>query len=313
MDIKELQYPHTHSKNDFPESVVAIGYFDGVHKGHQKVIQTAIDLANEQGRESAVMTFHPHPSVVLKKTKQQIDLITPLEDKLKLLEEMGIDRVFLVTFDEDLAGLLPQEFVDHFFIGLNVQHVVAGFDFSYGKMGKGSMETLPFHSRGAFSQTVVQKVETDEEKVSSSYIREQLHQGDVGYIYHLLGRYYTIKGTVVKGEQRGRTIGFPTANIELKDAYILPKVGVYAVKVQIGDKVLNGMANIGYKPTFSDSTEKATVEVYVFDYEGDLYGQDLVVEWRKFIRNETKFDGVNALINQLKQDEQEIRAFFNDY
>nr|WP_202406252.1 bifunctional riboflavin kinase/FAD synthetase [Pontibacillus yanchengensis] len=307
-----MQYPHTHSKNDFPESVVAIGYFDGVHKGHQKVIQTAIDLANEQGRESAVMTFHPHPSVVLKKNKQQIELITPLEDKLNLLEQMGVDRVFLVTFDEDLAGLLPQEFVDYFFIGLNVQHVVAGFDFSYGKMGKGSMETLPFHSRGAFSQTVVQKVESEDEKVSSSYIREELHQGNVGYIYNLLGRYYTIKGTVVKGDQRGHTIGFPTANIERKDAYILPQVGVYAVKVQIGDTIWNGMANIGYKPTFSDSTEKPAVEVYVFDYEGDLYGQELVVEWRKFIRNETKFDGVHALIEQLNQDEKEIRSFFND-
>lgn len=310
MEIINLQYPHTFHQTDLPESVLAIGYFDGVHVGHQQVIENAMRVAKEQGRESAVMTFHPHPSVVLKKKTQHVEYITPVKDKMEILEDMGVDRVYLVTFNKDLASLLPQEFVDHFLIGLNVQHVVAGFDFSYGRMGRGTMETMPFHSRGTFSQTVVKKVTKEGTKISSTVIRNLLQDGKVEDIKPLLGRHYFIKGKVVEGDKRGRTIGFPTANLALTDYYITPKVGVYAVRVHVKGQSYYGMANIGYKPTFQEKTESPTIEVYLFDYKGDLYGQHLQVEWHHFTRNETKFNGVEELISQLKQDEQEIRGFF---
>ncbi|MCD5322730.1 MULTISPECIES: bifunctional riboflavin kinase/FAD synthetase [Pontibacillus] len=309
MEIFELQHPHTLHQDDLPDTVMAVGYFDGVHRGHQEVIRTAKQIADETGRTSAVMTFHPHPSVVLKKETQHVQYITPLEDKIKVLEDLGIDRVYLVTFNKDLAGLLPQEFVNHYFIGLNVSHVVAGFDFSYGKMGKGTMETLPAHGGDALSQTVVSKVTDHNKKISSTLIRQSIREGNIDLANELLGRPYRVRGTVITGDQRGRTIGFPTANLDVSEEYLLPKVGVYAVKVEHRGSSYFGMANIGYKPTFQD-TKVLSVEINLFDYEGDLYGDQLEVEWHAFIRDEVKFNGVDHLIHQLQKDEAEIRNFF---
>ncbi|KGP92902.1 riboflavin biosynthesis protein RibF [Pontibacillus chungwhensis BH030062] len=309
MEIYELQHPHTLKYQDLPDTVLAVGYFDGVHRGHQEVIRTAKQIADETGRTSAVMTFHPHPSVVLKKETQHVKYITPLEDKIKVLEDLGIDRVYLVTFNKDLAGLLPQEFVNHYFIGLHVSHVVAGFDFTYGRMGKGTMDTLPTHGGEYLSQTVVSKVTEHEKKISSTLIRDSIREGNIALANELLGRPYQIRGKVVTGDQRGRTIGFPTANLYVSEEYLLPKVGVYAVKVLYNNSSYYGMANIGYKPTFQD-TRVLSVEINLFDFEKDLYGEELTVEWHAFIRDEEKFNGVDHLIEQLQKDEAEIRNFF---
>ncbi|WP_345238875.1 bifunctional riboflavin kinase/FAD synthetase [Pontibacillus salipaludis] len=309
MEIYELQHPHTLKYQDLPETVLAVGYFDGVHRGHQEVIRTAKQIADETGRTSAVMTFHPHPSVVLKKETQHVKYITPLEDKIKVFEDLGIDRVYLVEFNKDLAGLLPQDFVNHYFIGLHVSHVVAGFDFTYGRMGKGTMDTLPTHGGEQLSQTVVSKVTEHEKKISSTLIRESIKEGNISLANELLGRPYQIRGTVVTGDQRGRTIGFPTANLSVSEDYLLPKVGVYAVRVVHNNSSYYGMANIGYKPTFQD-TKVLSVEINLFDFEADLYGEELTVEWHAFIRDEVKFNGVDHLIDQLQKDEAEIRNFF---
>ncbi|GGC97310.1 bifunctional riboflavin kinase/FAD synthetase [Pontibacillus salipaludis] len=309
MEIYELQHPHTLKYQDLPETVLAVGYFDGVHRGHQEVIRTAKQIADETGRTSAVMTFHPHPSVVLKKETQHVKYITPLEDKIKVFEDLGIDRVYLVEFNKDLAGLLPQDFVNHYFIGLHVSHVVAGFDFTYGRMGKGTMDTLPTHGGEELSQTVVSKVTEHEKKISSTLIRESIKEGNISLANELLGRPYQIRGTVVTGDQRGRTIGFPTANLSVSEDYLLPKVGVYAVRVVHNNSSYYGMANIGYKPTFQD-IKVLSVEINLFDFEADLYGEELTVEWHAFIRDEVKFNGVDHLIDQLQKDEAEIRNFF---
>lgn len=309
MEIYELQHPHKLNKQDLPETVLAVGYFDGVHRGHQEVIRTAKQIADETGRTSAVMTFHPHPSVVLKKETQHVKYITPLEDKIKVFEDLGIDRVYLVEFNKNLASLSPQDFVNHYFIGLHVSHVVAGFDFTYGRMGKGTMDTLPTHGGEKLSQTVVSKVTEHEEKISSTLIRESIKEGNISLANDLLGRPYQIRGTVITGDQRGRTIGFPTANLSVSEDYLLPKVGVYAVRVVHNNSSHYGMANIGYKPTFQD-IKVLSVEINLFDFEADLYGQELTVEWHEFIRNEVKFNGVDHLINQLQKDEAEIRNFF---
>ncbi|KHE72963.1 bifunctional riboflavin kinase/FAD synthetase [Halobacillus sp. BBL2006] len=291
-------------------SVTAVGFFDGIHKGHQKVIGAAKEKARELGLKCAVMTFDPHPSVVLKKGKQQAHYITPLSEKEDILESLGVDYLFVITFNTSLATLSPQQFVDDFFVGLKIKHVVAGFDFSYGHKGKGSMEDLPKYARGRFSQTVIPKVEKNEEKVSSTRVRTLLDKGEVDKANDLLGRSYSVKGIVGKGDQRGRTIGYPTANVEIKENYYLPKVGVYAVQVQYDGEQYYGMANLGYKPTFVKEAEKPSLEVHLFDINKDLYNQSLTVFFLQLIRDEKKFEGVAQVKEQLEHDEAHIREFF---
>lgn len=263
MELIKLNHPHEYKREDFPALAMALGYFDGVHLGHQQVIKEAKKVAEAKGLKSAVMTFDPHPSVVLGKSVQHIEYITPLDDKTRLIEDMGVDYLFIVNFSIVFSSLLPQEFVDQYIIGLNVHHVVAGFDYSYGKMGKGNMETIQFHSRGKFDFTVVSKLSAqEEEKVSSTLIRTFLRDGKVEEMPALLGRFYTTKGTVINGERRGRTIGFPTANVRMEDLYILPPTGVYAVKIQVEGAWHEGVCNVGYKPTFhKEKKDKPSVEV----------------------------------------------------
>lgn len=311
MQTIKLTYPHTLIQEELPETVAAIGFFDGIHRGHQKLIQTAIDEAAGQERESAVITLFPHPSVVLKKDKQHVEYLTPLHEKEDILEEIGVDRLYIITFNNELASLDPQEFVDHFIIGLRVKHLIAGFDFSYGHKGKGSMETMPIHSRGEFQQTIIDKVESDNQKISSTIIREHLGEGNIEKANELLGRSLAAHGTVIEGEQRGRTIGFPTANVKPSDDYLFPKVGVYAVTIKRDNQTLYGMANLGYNPTFEDQKSDPVLEVHIFDYNDNLYGEELTIEWQLFIREEQKFNSVEELVNQIKQDERLIRKYFN--
>ncbi|ASN07382.1 bifunctional riboflavin kinase/FAD synthetase [Virgibacillus necropolis] len=307
----ELTYPHTLVLEELPKTVAAIGFFDGIHKGHQKVIQTAVTKAKESKMESAVITFHPHPSVVLKKETVHVEYITPLREKQEILQQMNVDRLYIITFSKKLASISPQEFIDHFIIGLNIQHVVAGFDFSYGHKGEGNMNIIHSHARGAFDYTIIEKVELENEKVSSTKIRSLLSKGDVEKVNEYLGRKLSVYGTVIEGDKRGRTIGFPTANMQVSSEALLPKIGVYAVKVLYKGEVYEGMANLGVKPTFKDNEKKPTLEVNIFDYSNDLYGEELQLEWCKFIRDEKKFNGVNELIEHIKMDEKQIRHYFS--
>jgi riboflavin kinase / FMN adenylyltransferase len=301
VEVIKLQYPHQISK--MSPSVCALGYFDGVHLGHQKVILEAKQKATKLGLKSAVMTFDPHPSVVLGKSVQHVEYISPLNDKIELLEDLGIDFVILVHFSVEFAHLLPQEFIDLYIIGLNIKHVVAGFDFSYGRMGKGTMETIPFHSRNMFSYTVISKFSNNGEKISSTLIRNLISAGKMEELPSLLGRYYQTKGQVIHGDKRGRTIGFPTANIELKEDYLVPPLGVYAVRFQVGEKWYDGVCNIGYKPTFKhEMNHKPSIEVHIFDFDQDIYEQNVKIEWHKFIRKEQKFKGINELVHQIQLD-----------
>ncbi len=296
-----ISHPHHFQQDDLPPTFLALGYFDGIHVGHQRVINTAVELAKKNNAVPAVMSFHPHPSVVLGKSDHNWTYITPLEEKKKILEEMGVERFYLVKFDHVFAGLDTQEFVDQYVIGLNVVHVVTGFDFSYGKYGKGNVETLVKESNGQFGQTVIEKIEKDGQKISSTLIRNHLKEGLVDELQPYLGRRYTLTGTVIHGDKRGRTIGFPTANLDT-DQYSLPKVGVYAVEVIIDNKSYFAMANVGYKPTFKDDQKKPSLEVHIFDFNKEIYGEDVRITWLKRIRDEKKFSGIDELIAQLHAD-----------
>lgn len=310
MKVIAIDHPPQFTKDDFPELVMALGFFDGIHKGHQTVIATAQDIANRTNRKSAVMTFDPHPSVVLG-NKSDIRYITPLEDKIEMVESYGIDYLFIVHFSEEFASLPPEQFVEQYIVSLHVSHVVAGFDFTYGHYGKGTMKILPSISKNRFTQTVVEKQSLDDEKVSSSRIRNVLNEGNFTEFYRLVGRYYLTKGHVIHGEKRGRQLGFPTANIEVSNAYIFPATGVYAVRIQIEGTWYDGVCNVGYKPTFHEKQpELPSVEIHALDFSGDIYGEEVVVEWHKRLRSEKKFSGLEELVSQIQTDKENTQQYF---
>lgn len=308
----ELTYPHTFVTAELPETVCAIGFFDGIHKGHQQVITKAVQTAKEKNMESAVITFHPHPSVVLKQDTQHVKYITPVREKQEILQNLAVDRLYIITFNQQLSLLSPQEFIDQFIVGLHIKHLIAGFDYTYGHKGKGNMDDLPTYAQGAFTSEVIDKVEMDDEKVSSTKIRRLLAKGNMNKANQLLGRPLHVSGTVVEGDKRGRTIGYPTANIEVREDVLLPRSGVYAVKVFYKKTSYDGMANLGVKPTFHSDVQEPAIEVNIFDFERDIYGEELKVEWYTFIREEKKFSGVDELIAHIKSDEKKIKHYFKD-
>lgn len=311
MEVISIHHPHQLKKGELPEMALALGYFDGVHLGHQKVILQAKSISEEKGIKSAVMTFDPHPSVVLGKSVQHVEYITPLEDKISIIKKFDIDFLFVVRFTREFANLLPQEFVDQYLIGLNASHVIAGFDYSYGRLGRGTMETLPFHSRNQFDYSVVSKQTNDEEKISSTLIRKYIREGKTDELYPLLGRFYSTSGIVIHGDKRGRTIGFPTANIDICDDYIIPPLGVYTVRILVDDSWHEGVCNVGYKPTFNkEFGDKPSIEVHIFDFSKEIYGQSVAVEWHRHLRSEQKFSGVDELISQIEKDKQNALQYF---
>ncbi|MDZ5711766.1 bifunctional riboflavin kinase/FAD synthetase [Jeotgalibacillus haloalkalitolerans] len=303
MKVYTLHHPHEMKQEDFPPISIALGFFDGVHLGHRKVIQKAIDYAKENGIKSAVMTFDPHPSVVLSAKKSSVQYLSSLDQKIKKIEALGVDYLLVVRFTSAFASLEPQEFVDQYLIGLNAVHVTAGFDYSYGKFGRGKMETLPFHARGKFTSTTVEKQTDENEKISSTRIRELLSQGQPGKAARLLGMPHETEGLVVHGEKRGRKIGFPTANIDIENGLLIPSPGVYAVKMNVNHTWYDGVCNVGYKPTFNDPDQaQLSVEVHLFEFNDSIYGENVRVQWIERIRSEKKFNGIDELIAQIEKD-----------
>ncbi len=285
------------------EYSLAIGFFDGLHKGHQTVIHTAIEKAKELSIRSAVMTFNPHPSHVLGGGKNKIGYITPFEEKRRLLENMGVDALFVVKFDMQLASLKPNEFVDLFIKSLGIKHVTAGFDYSFGSKGAGTMEDMKKLSAGAYETTIIGKVTDNADKISSTRIRKLLSEGNVEDASLLLGRNFRTIGVVIGGEKKGRLLGFPTANVSPSEDSILPGNGVYAVRFIVDGTSMKGVCNVGVKPTFDNPEIKSPlVEVHILDYDGDLYEKEVAVEWVKHIREEKKFESVDALISQIEKD-----------
>ncbi|MFC4404533.1 riboflavin biosynthesis protein RibF [Gracilibacillus xinjiangensis] len=311
MDIIPLTYPHQLSKENLPATVAAIGFFDGIHKGHQKVINQALNIAHNTHKQSAVITFDPHPSVILKGKIEDVQYLTPLEEKAEQIESLGIDRLYIIRFDRKLSQLAPEDFLAHFIIGLNVDHLVAGYDFTFGFKGAGNMNNIDELLPEPIEVTMIDKINFKDQKISSSRIRESILAGKVEEAETLLGRPLQLTGEVIHGDKRGRTIGYPTANLMLDKPYFLPKIGVYAVEVDIDGNTYFGMANLGYKPTFSEQRLDPKIEVHIFDFDQNLYGQKIKVIWKQFIREEVKFAGIDQLISQLKQDEMKIRQYFS--
>ncbi|CAD2076691.1 bifunctional riboflavin kinase/FAD synthetase [Phocicoccus pinnipedialis] len=311
MEVIRLQYPNEFKINENENIAIALGFFDGLHIGHQKVINKMIEIADKKGLKKAVLTFDPHPSVVLNPKQQRTTYITPLPIKERILEEYGVDYLFVINFSSTFAKLSPETFVREYLIGNNVKEVIAGFDFSYGSLGKGSISTLEQYKE--FNTTSIVKEIDHEKKISTTRIRKLLSEDKLEEANRLLGRSYGIEGIVVQGEKRGRTIGFPTANIEPSFKYFLPSLGVYAVTMTIGSdpKIYKGVASIGVKPTFHEN-HKVTIEVHIIDYDQTIYGETVMVYWEHFIRHELKFDGLDALIEAIQDDKNKAIELLKD-
>ncbi|MEG0385619.1 MAG: riboflavin biosynthesis protein RibF [Solibacillus sp.] len=312
MNVIHLKYPHQLNKEQHAEAYsLAVGFFDGVHKGHQAVIQQAKEKAQQLGIKSALMTFDPHPSIVLGGRNEKVFYITPLAQKLDTLTNLGVDTVFVVNFTSDFAKLTPEQFIQHFIIDLNIQHVTAGFDFSFGAFGKGNMQTMEQLSQGKFGVSTVEKQEDIEEKISSTRIRKSLQDGDMEQVRALLGRAFEVPGIVIHGDKRGRTMGFPTANVQAMEGCYIPATGVYAVKILVQNEWYNGVCNVGYKPTFNNPDEKRlSIEVHILNFDKNIYGEEVVVGWYNRIRSERKFNGIDALIEQIELDKQQAIQYF---
>lgn len=292
--------------------VLAIGNFDGVHLGHRALLSRLTAKARELGLPAAVMTFEPHPREIF--TPEQAPArLTSLREKLGLLEDCGVERVYLLHFSRKIAHLTAAEFISHTLVqGLAVRHVIIGDDFRFGRGRVGDFAMLEASGRQhGFGVEAMHTVEVDGERVSSSAVREALAAGDLEHAARLLGRPYRISGRVVHGDKIGRRIGFPTANIQLKRKR-LPLTGIFAVTVSgLGGAPLQGAASLGVRPTLGYGL-RPVLEVFLFDFNAEIYGAHLTVHFLHKLRDEAKFESLDALREQIAKDVQTTRQYFAD-
>jgi len=294
--------------------VVTIGTFDGVHIGHQKIIQQLILEAKKIEGESVLITFHPHPRLVLFPDNHNLQLLQTQTEKLQTLAENGLENVIILAFSKEFSQLSALDFVQTvLYKCLQAKKIIIGYDHQFGNDRKGNIDFLITHARD-FNYEVIEipAEEINEVNVSSTKIRTALQDGSVEIANAYLNKPFELTGTVIKGKQLGRTIGFPTANLELNDSTkLIPANGVYAVSVTINNKEkhYNGMMNIGFRPTVSQE-QKQTIEIHLFDFQDDLYDSHLKVSLYKRIRKEEKFVNLASLKSQLSKDEAAIRSYF---
>ena len=288
--------------------VVALGTFDGLHRGHLDVIGTAKQEAEHTGAKLAVFTFSNHPLEWINPAHVPVALVTPAV-KLQLLDSLGVDVLIDIPFNQLVADLLPQQFLERL-RALNYSCLVVGENFTYGQRGMGNVYTLAASAQALGFKLIVRKlVSNNGTIISSTEIRRLITAGEVQQAAKMLGRSYSISGIVAHGNERGRLLGYPTANLELVDAHVaIPLGGVYAVRAYVDGGVYGGMANIGKNPTFGD-VEKPRLETNIFGFSGDIYGKTLTIEFVQRIRGEVKFAGIDALKEQLAQDKLDCLKF----
>lgn len=291
----------------FKNPVLTIGNYDGLHLGHRRIIERVKERAREIGGTSMLMTFHPHPLKVLR-PEREVAAITPEDQKEKVIGETGLDVLFVVPFTEEFSHITPEAFVKTVLVDkLAIKGLVIGYDFRFGARGRGDVAILEDLSREyGFFVEVVGAINMDGEKVGSNRVRKLLKEGDVTTVAHLLGRPYMIAGTVVRGDGRGRKIGFPTINLRT-DYPLIPKNGVYVTEVEISGKRYGAVTNIGHNPTFEQDRE-LSIETFILDFEGDLYNKEARLYFLQRIRSEERFASVEALKARIGEDIASARA-----
>ncbi len=282
--------------------------FDGVHLGHKCIMDELKKVGSENNLETAVLTFWPHPRFVFN-PNEDLKLLNTLEEKTLLMENYGVGNLFLKEFDEEFRNLTGEEFVRQILIDrLNVKYLIIGYDHSFGKNKSGNFELLKKLSKELdFEVEQMEAINIHENNISSTKIRKALLEGDIIKANEMLGYHYSLSGTVVHGKKIGRTIGYPTANIETENIKLLPKKGAYIVEVFIKNQSYKGMLSIGTNPTVHG--EKLTVEVYILDFNGDIYGENITVKFRDFLHDEIKFEGMEKLVERLDEDKRLTEEF----
>ena len=287
---------------DTKKSIVTIGTFDGVHIGHQKILEQLISAAKKENRNSVLLTFFPHPRMVLQK-ENSIKLIDTIDERIEILKKSGLDYLIIHPFDKEFSRLTAFDFVRDILVNhLNTSKLVIGYDHRFGRNREGDFEQLEeYGAMYDFSVDEIPVQDIDEISVSSTKIRKALAGGDIETVTNYLGRRYTLSGEVVRGDRLGNTIGYPTANLKIQESYkLIPKNGAYLVGAIIDGTSVYGMMNIGVRPTVKGLHQ--TIETHFFDFDEDLYGKSLKIELYSFLREEQKFDSVESLKLQLSKD-----------
>jgi riboflavin kinase/FMN adenylyltransferase len=294
------------------KTFVTIGTFDGVHFGHQQIIKKLVNEAKKEGGKSVLLTFFPHPRMVLQKDSS-LELINTIDERSELLEKTGLDYLIIHPFSKEFSRLSALSFVRDVLVNqLNTSKLIIGYDHHFGKNREGNIEQLSEYSElYNFSVEEIPAQDIDEVSISSTKIRKALANGHLKTANNYLGYNFMLTGIVVNGKQLGGKIGFPTANIDIKETYkLIPKTGVYVVKSEINKKVIFGMMNIGNRPTINGKHQ--TIEVHFFDFNQNVYHQKITIQTLYFLREEQKFDSVKILIHQLKKDEKIARTYIKN-
>jgi len=300
-----------------PNAVVTIGTFDGVHFGHQKIIKRLSELAKTTGGESVILTFFPHPRMIIDPENQGLKMINTINEKAEILAKLGVDHLIITPFTRDFSNISAAEYIQHILVDtIGTKQLIVGYDHRFGKDRQGGMEELETYAKVYdFGIEEIPEQDINDVAVSSTKIRTALLAGDVSLAATYLGYHFSINGPVIKGDKIGRTIGFPTANIFVEETYkLIPGDGIYAVTVEMGlekqSTTFKGMAYIGQRPTINGMTRN--IEVNIFDFDQEIYGQTIKMNFLKFLRHDVKFTGLPALKEQLHADKLNTLAFFNE-
>ena len=293
---------------DIEPTVVALGNFDGIHKGHQEIIGRTVKEAEAAGLKSAVFTFSNHTSSILKNVPKVKNILYP-EDKLRILEEMGVDYVFNIPFTEEILRMSPEEFIEQILVNrFNIREAYCGFNYSFGYKASGTPEVLMHEGlKHGFGIHVQEPYVIDGVVVSSTYIRQLIEEGRMEEAAKFMGRMYSVSGEIIVGNKLGRTIGFPTCNILVDDTMITPPNGVYITTCTIDGVTRSSVTNVGVKPTIG--TYEKNIATHIFDFNEDVYGKQIRVDFIKHTRGEQKFDGLDALKKQIESDSIEARVW----
>ncbi|MBQ8999490.1 MAG: bifunctional riboflavin kinase/FAD synthetase [Clostridium sp.] len=284
------------SKNNY----IALGSFDGLHLGHLSLVRKVKSLAEENGGRSIVFTFKNHPRTFIN-INNKVELIMTNEEKINVLQKEGIDILAFKDFDEKMMKMMPDEFINWLCKTYNVKGIVVGFNFKFGYKNLGDVQLLKkFEEEYRYKLYVMEPCKIEEEIISSTTIRKELADGNVRKAFNMLSRPYMLSGKVIDGKKLGRTIGFPTANLEINKQKVIPKKGVYYTNVKINEKIFKGITSVGNNPTVNG--QELTVETYILDFSNDIYGKEINIYFIDRIRDEIKFNNINELIEQLKRD-----------
>ncbi|MEO7444202.1 MAG: bifunctional riboflavin kinase/FAD synthetase [Ferruginibacter sp.] len=294
----------------FKNAVITIGSFDGVHAGHKKILQQVVTQADKINGTPMLITFYPHPSEVLKNRSTPLELLNTREEKYAIIFAAGIKHIIEVPFNERFSKLSATDYIEEFLVkGFQPHTIITGYDHKFGNNREGDFELLrALSEKHSYSVLEIPAQMIHDAAISSTRIRKALKEGDVQTAKDYLGYSYSFKGEVIRGKQLGRTLGFPTANLQLDDEKkLVPANGVYAVRVAYGQLQLNAVMNIGIRPTVDGSNR--VIEIHVFDFNEDIYGKVLKVTLEKYLRNEKKFENLEALKTQIARDKEAARIF----